>query len=152
MTDFSSSENKAFGMARLFTINILVAAPILFLFISRFYNQPVFESENLNLITIVSLAFSAFAPLLIPVVRRAIVNARNVMKEKGRSPENAVLTSFIVFSSIIELSYILGLVNFFLSNELQRLLYFYPIGIFWTIKYWPTAERFEQRLNELKAP
>ena len=58
------------------------------------------------------------------------------------------MLSLIKFS-LIEAIYIYGLVVYLLSGDILKALYFYPVGIAWSVVHWPTRDRFENFVNRL---
>ena len=60
------------------------------------------------------------------------------------SARQLLFSIIIVRMAFIKPSYIYGLVVFMISADLSRMLWFYPIGVFWTLIYWPTRARREK--------
>ena len=89
-------------------------------------------------------------PLTIPFISK--IQIQNWLKEESESKSPAALFVMlsIIKSSLIETIYIYGLIVYFLSGDIIKSLYFYPVGIAWSVVHWPTRGRFDNFVSRLR--
>ncbi len=144
--------HKTLRTARIFAVFLFIIAPLEYLHITFLIPRIVKTSEFIDVMTYVLLAYGALAPLVLPIIKKALVFGFRSGKRKFKSPEDLWFYYFIIQGSITDAIFIYGFIIYMLSGDLTRMLYFYPIGIAWTIFNWPTSDRFDQFIGELKQP
>lgn len=142
--------DSLFKIVRIISIFLSIIAPFLFLYIAYYYVQIDQAIEYTDIIVAVLLAYSAFAPLSLLVIRKAIVRNYLSGKSMNVSPEQLWFKLFIIRAAVSGGIFAFGFLVYFLSGNVIQMLYFYPIGFAWSIVHWPTRDRFQQFLNELK--
>ncbi|HEX2896796.1 MAG TPA: hypothetical protein VHP63_01945 [candidate division Zixibacteria bacterium] len=137
---------------RIFAIFLFIIAPLEYLHITFLLPRIAKTSEFIVVMTYVLLAYGALAPFVLPIIKKALVLGFRSGKTKFKSPEDLWFYYFIIQGSITDAIFIFGFMIYMWSGDLTRMLYFYPIGIAWSIFNWPTSDRYEQFMNELKQP
>ena len=169
MIEWTDEIKKQFVVIRIFGFVLLVASPILFLAVTQFAIIPIREINGAHDIMLyILLLLAMIQPLVNPLLEKFQISAFKKspdspkyqtteifgyfkkQKKKG-SPIGLFTIVTIIKSVLVESIYVYGLVNFFLTGDLTRMLYFYPIGIAWTFVYFPTKERCEKFLEKVSS-
>jgi len=130
---------------------MLVAAPPIYLLVAYVVGTDNFTPDN-------SIVFLLYALLIVGLVQPAVaVPIERLMVANARKEPVTALSGSALYLSIsiikmalIEPIYIYGFVAFLLSGEILNILYFYPIGIVWTVVYWPRKEKLDQFVKQFE--
>jgi hypothetical protein len=130
---------------------MLVTVPPIYLLVAFVIRADNFAPDNsvvflLYALLIIGLVQPVFAypieKLMVAKVRKDLV---------GASSSSALYLSIsVIRMALIEPIYIYGLVVFLLSGNIANMLYFYPIGIVWTVVYWPRKEKLDQFVKQFE--
>jgi|GEM_PF-1298019 len=152
---------------RLLALLFLVVMPAAYLIYAYFLKLERFNPDDSHHFMIYVIFIVAFIcpPISIIVKKFQIGNYRQnrgkVVKQgllpfKKReikmTPGQFYINLLIVQLSFVESVYIYGLITYFISAEMVNLLYFYIIGIIWSVIFWPREEKtktFIQSLGEI---
>jgi hypothetical protein len=136
-----------FKVVKLLAIVIFVVSPLFYLGVALLLEISPSEVNNIDLILYLLLFISVFLPTLTIPIKRSFISKANMSPMTGGKRAPLFITMFIVISALIEAIYVFGIVVYFLSGDIQRMLYFYPIGIAWTFMHWPSREKFDAFVN-----
>ena len=141
---------------RLLALLLLVLAPAVFLIIAVSVNVPRFdpEDETRRFMLYIFFILAFLEPLVSILVRKFQVSnyrktgtARRV-GPRGRKEGSTKMTTgqFFVNALITQLSFvnavfILGLIAYFVTADLNNMAYFYALGIIWSVIFWPREEK-----------
>ena len=130
-------------------IAMLIVMPVIFLVSMFIVSPPKQSGGEIEIMFLILLVVGMLQPLAIPIIEK--IQIQNWLKEESetKSPAALFVMLSIIKSSFIEGIYIYGLVVYFLSGDMIRALYFYPIGIVWSVVHWPTRQRFENFISRL---
>ena len=128
---------------------MLIVMPVIFLVSMFIVSPPKQSGGEIEIMLLILLVVGMLQPLAIPIIEK--IQIQNWLKEESetKSPAALFVMLSIIKSSFIEGIYIYGLVVYFLSGDMIRALYFYPIGIVWSVVHWPTRQRFENFISRL---
>ncbi len=140
-----------FKLIRMIAFALLVIMPLLLLGIIYLIEPPRQSGGEIEIMLLILLIVGMLQPLTIPIISK--IQIQNWLKEESetKSPAALFVMLSIIKSAFIETIYIYGLIVYFLSGDMTKALYFYPIGIAWSVVHWPTRDRFEifvSRLSE----
>ncbi len=127
---------------RLIAWVLLVGSPLLYLVVGvslalsevRLVDMPGGEQKVL---VYVLLIVGALSPAVLPGVE---LFQRKLIRLEGKPNADAArlfTTIGITRLAFVEAVYIYGLVVLLISGSFTRMLIFYPIGLIWTLIYWP---------------
>ena len=136
---------------KLISFAMLVVAPLIYLLVAYVIRVNNFAPDN-------SVVFLLYALLIVGLVQPSVavpierLMVANVRKEPVTASSGSALylSISLIKMALIEAIYIYGLVAFLLSGEILNMLYFYPIGIVWTIIYWPRKEKLDQFVKQFE--
>ena len=136
-------------VATIVALAMLIIIPLIFLLVMYFVEVPSQQGGQIEMMQYILLIVGMLQPLTFPLITKVQVQfwQKSVLEKK--SPASLFLSLALIRLSIIEAIYVYGLVVYFVSGEMTRALYFYPIGIAWTVVHWPTRQRFEKFVSRL---
>lgn len=143
------ARDKEYLSVVLQAVSMFIVAPIAYALVAFFIkeSQPVIKPETPMLL----YGLLAFALLdlfvILPIVTRLMMRTRQDTS-RARIPMKSIHT---VQMALVETSFILGLLYFFISWEIAPMIYFYAIGAVGVLMHWPTRERFDAVANQLEA-
>ena len=147
---FAEAKNiKQLSVIRMVAFSMLIFMPLVFLALMFVVKPPRQSGGEIEIMLLILLIVGMLQPLTIPIISK--IQIQNWQKENYEKKSPAVLffmLSIIKFS-LIEAIYIYGLIVYFISGDMSRALYFYPIGIAWSVVHWPTRDRFENFVSRL---
>lgn len=136
-------------LIKMITFAMLIFMPLVFLVLMFIVDPPRQSGGEIEIMLLILLIVGMVQPLAIPVISK--IQIQNWLKEKSetKSPAALFVMLSIIKSSFIEAIYIYGLVVYLLSGDMLKALYFYPVGIAWSVVHWPTRARLENFVNRL---
>lgn len=136
-------------LIRIITFSMLVFMPLVFLALMFVVDPPQQSGGEIEIMLLILLLVGMLQPLTIPIISK--IQIQNWLKEESetKSPAALFVMLSIIKSAFIETIYIYGLIVYFLSGDIIKALYFYPVGIAWTVVHWPTRRRFENFVSRL---
>ncbi len=138
-----------FKLIRMIAFAMLIFMPLVLLSLMFVVSPPKQSGGEIEMTLLILLIVGMIQPLVIPLISR--IQIQNWRKENFEKKNPAILffmLSLIKFS-LIEAIYIYGLVVYLLSGDMLKALYFYPVGIGWSVVHWPTRNRLENFVNRL---
>ena len=145
----SAAKSNQLSLIRMIAFAMLVIMPLVLLALMFVVSPPKQSGGEIEIALLILLIVGMFQPLVLPVITR--IQIQNWQEENSENKSPAILffmLSLIKFS-LIEAIYIYGLVVYLLSGDMIKALYFYPVGIGWSVVHWPTHERFEKFVSRL---
>ena len=145
----STAKSNQLSLIRMIAFAMLIVMPVIFLVSMFIVSPPKQSGGEIEIMFLILLVVGMLQPLAIPIIEK--IQIQNWLKEESetKSPAALFVMLSIIKSSFIEGIYIYGLVVYFLSGDMIRALYFYPIGIVWSVVHWPTRQRFENFISRL---
>lgn len=150
MSQGKKRADNPLDVSRFFSFICFVVAPLMYVYLATNILSFDWDVESINIIMTILLIYGGFAPLVMAVIRRKIVSAYNKGKSKFKSPEDAWSKFSIMQVGVGSGNFAFGLLIYFLSGDIQKMLYFYPIGIVWAIFLWPTRKRYEDFISKIE--
>ncbi len=135
---------------KLMAMAFLVVAPVIYLAVAYFVEMPGQQGGQIQMMLYILLIVAIVDPALAKFIERFQISSYRGSKQTKMTPDNLFFTLSIIKFAFVEMSYIFGLVVYFVSGDRTSMLYFYPIGIAWSFVYWPkksTYENFIQRIE-----
>lgn len=175
MSSETAAIRRKLVILQVLTWMMLVGAPVNFLYIGSLLVGkwgPLVESDiAVYVLFALALVYPAYAPIH---ERATLTNYRHnsgkslmhpkvltflsgIMGKKKTAtslvqPIDMFLKNNVVKLALVSMAYAFGLLAAFLTGEFDNMLYFYPIGIVWSIIYWPRRKKYERLLEKLSVP
>jgi hypothetical protein len=141
MADVRTAE-KEMRKLRLIAWALLVVSPVLYILIGgslalsgkQLVDMPGGEQRVL---VYVLLLVGALSPAVLPAVESF---QRKLIRIDGRPSADAArlfTTIGITRLAFVEATYLYGLVVLLITGDFVRMMWFYPVGVFWTWVWWP---------------
>lgn len=128
---------------------LYVVFPSIYLFIAFAVELELRSGGEYDMMMYILLIVSVFLPAISPLPEKFQIAE---FKKKALTIElvaNLWVTINVLRAAFVENVFIFGVVVFFLSGDITRMLYFYPIGIVWTIIRWPRVESLESFVKKV---
>jgi len=141
---------RQWKIIKFFTYNLLIAAPLMFLFVA--YKLPA-ESGLKGAMYLVCgflLLWSALGPTILPKIKEVQLQQFKDGKLKKMTPSRLYFQRTIIGLSMAVAPYCTGFLVYVIVGGYVQMLWFYPIGIFWSIKLWPRRRAYEEFLQNLE--
>ena len=128
---------------------MLIFLPLVFLLVMYIVEIQEQTGGQIEMMQYILLIVGMLQPLTILIITRVQIQfwQKSVLEKK--TPASLFLSLALIKLSMIVAIYIYGLVVYFLSGDMIKALYFYPVGIAWSVVHWPTRDRFENFVNRL---
>ncbi len=152
MAQFNDDMERTLLFTRMLAVNYLIAFPVMALFMMFYFNWRQSSGFQINLpIFIIVLAYAALGPLVIPVIERGLIKKYHQKPPEKKLPHKLIfniVNSKMAFACAV---FCYGLGVFLFSRNIVWTLCFYPVGIFWGLRFWPRRKDFEQYLQRIEA-
>lgn len=140
-----------FKKTRILAVVLFIFSPLSYLEIAYILDSGNTTYKDPGIIMPLFLIIAVISPFAWRLIEREAIRQENKGKRGFKSPEDAWLKLFIIRATLIQAIFVYGLMIFFQSlYDTQRMLYFYPIGIVWAFFSWPTRERYENFIEQIK--
>lgn len=140
---------KEFRKTNIIAWGLLVGAPIAYL-VAMFSIDPGLSAEAGNeLMFYLLLVIALIQPVVYYPIKKFQIGTFQRNRKTAMSTAQLYFTLSIIKFSLVESSFIYGLVIYFITGSISSALYFYPIGIAWSIVYWPRENKFMQFLEKV---
>lgn len=130
-------------------VSTLIFIPIVYLFVMYFVQLPERHGGETEILQYILLIVGILQPLTIPLITRVQIRFWQQSKLEKKSPASLFFSLALIRFPLVLAIYIYGLVVYFLSGDIIKAIYFYPIGITWSVVHWPTRGRFENFISRL---
>jgi F0F1-type ATP synthase membrane subunit c/vacuolar-type H+-ATPase subunit K len=139
---------RHFRLVRILAVLMLVVAPAIYLIIAYSISAREFAPEaGTRLFFIGLLIIAVVEPVVYPLIERFHLSQLRGRTQIAKVVEQLYVTLSIIKMALVEAIYIYGLVAYLVTRHFDRMLYFYPVGIVWSVVYWPTRGGFERFLS-----
>lgn len=147
----SEADRKRLRILRIIATNMTVVAPVIYLVVvinlSEGHTIPSGQSDflfyTLFVIGIIQpLAFWPMEKLHISNFRRS--------RTTNMLPSGLFFVLSLTRLALAGVVFIYGLILFYVTGDLLRMLWFYPVGIAWSFFAWPSNRRFEHFLRKIE--
>jgi hypothetical protein len=130
----------------------MVAAPLTYLAVIFLVAVPEGASAADGTVLNILLLLAIIQPAVCPFIERNRVAGYKLSQPSPAvmAPSQLLFTLTLIKFAFVEAVYIYGLVVYFLSGDPFPVLYFYAVGIVWSVIYWPrpsTVERFFKKVE-----
>jgi len=142
--------NASFRMVRIMALIMLVAMPIFFLGMTYLMTPQGSQGGQNDMLLYMLLIVSVFQPMVSPFIVRLQIDNYKKNQQSQMTTDQFLLSLNIIKFAFVEVIFLYGLLNYVISGELMRMLYFYPIGFIWAFLFWPkrsSYENFVERIN-----
>jgi hypothetical protein len=144
---------KRFRFVKMLALFMLVVAPVIYLIVATAIPEKQASPEpGTKLMLYGLLVIAVVEPVLYPIIERFHLSQARTTRGRKMPVEQLYVTLSIIKMALVEAIYIYGLVAYLITYEMDKMLYFYPIGIIWSAIYWPTRDRFERFLSKGDMP
>ena len=144
--------------AKIFAFAFLVAAPVTFIAIAYILDAKPKAGGEYDMVLYILLIVAAVQPLFGKFIARFQINAyrknpvTTIRGEQTRmTPGQLYINVLIIQMALVEAIYVYGLFQVILTGEINRMFYFYPIGLAWSFVYWPKRSHFENFVQKLES-
>jgi hypothetical protein len=153
LTQYDDATKKQFMILRIITWMFMFVGPIAYLMVAQVMASKGLGARAGNeLMLYLLLAVGLLSPLVMPLVTNSVIRQERAKKGPEATPAKIFQAVSIVRMSCVEAIYIYGFIAFQLTGKFVNMLYFYPIGIAWSLVYWPRRSRYEELLEKLNRP
>jgi F0F1-type ATP synthase membrane subunit c/vacuolar-type H+-ATPase subunit K len=143
---------KQLRTLRLITWAMLVGAPIIYLVVAQIQTAYLEARAGNELLLYILLVVAIVSPATAFVVEWFQMSQFLSTQASEMQPINLFFTISIIKLAMVEATYIYGFVVFLMSGNFSNMLYFYPIGIIWTLVHWPRRQKYNQLIEKLNRP
>ncbi len=142
-----TSQNQ-FTLVRFVHIALLIVAPLIYLVVACLVGENTVAREDFGpFVLYLLLIVGMVQPALCPVIEKMQTAGHRTEQLAVKTAAGLYVSSSVIRIAFVEAVYIYGLIAFLLSGELVNMLYFYPVGIVWTVIYWPRRMRLDRFLG-----
>jgi len=136
-------------VARIIALAMLIFLPLVFLPVMYIVEIQEQTGGQIDMTQYILLIIGVLQPLTIPLITRVQVQFWQKSVLERKNPASLFLSLALIKYLMIVAIYIYSLVVYFLSGDMIKALYFYPIGMVWSVVHWPTRQRFENSVSRL---
>lgn len=136
---------------QVFSIITLVVFPLTYLLLPYFVEMESTAGVGLDFLFYVLLIVALTEPAIYPLIERNRIVAVGRNPNSQMRPQQLYLTLSIVKIALVKAVYLYALVVFLVTGQADKMLWFYPIGLFWTAIYWPRESGLESFVERIEA-
>ncbi len=123
--------------------------PPLYIIIATLVETDGMAADQTDLTVYILLALGILDPLLVPVIERFQVKSfRSSQRTATMTPSQFFTSLTVVRLAFANATFVYGMVVYLLSGSIEKMLWFYPVGIIWLIILWPRRAKFEKFVQE----
>ena len=143
---------KEFRKTMVLAVFILVVNPVIFLALAVYMNIFPRSGGQFDMMFYILLIVAITSPAVVIFIERFIFS-RYRSDKNSRMSQGQLLTivNFMKFA-FVEATFIYGFIVYIMSGDITRMLCFYPIGIAWSVIYWPRRSQWEKLINKMGSP
>lgn len=146
------SVEKQFRTLKVVTWAFLVASPVVYLLVGNLVGRTIGAPAGNELVVYLLFAIGLVQPAFGWVIARIQVQAYRARPQTDMQPVNLFFTLSLIKMALVEAIYVYGLVSLFISGEFLNMLFFYPVGVAWSLVHWPTREKYNRLVESLGHP
>jgi hypothetical protein len=141
-----------YGIILILVLVLLLVAPVMYLVIAYMQlRNPGFQSHPRDLLFYLFLLYAIGQAALIPFIEKKLIAVHMAKRLAGKALLEAGQTIVICKLAFINSIYVYGLTIFFITGSINKLPYFYVVGILCTFLFWPSKSRFTELVRKLEA-
>ncbi len=141
-----------FKRIKIMAVLLLIVVPVIYLAIAQLVEVVSYEGGETDIMFYVLMILALAQPALYPIIEQIQIGNFRKAINSTMKPAQFAFTITLTKLALVEAIYIYGLVVYFLSGDLSRMLMFYLPGLFWSAMYWPRESKFEELLEKLERP
>ncbi len=143
---------KEFRKSNLLAAALLIVAPLVYLLVAYVMQVDVKSGGEMDMLFYILLIVAIAQPAVVPLIERFHLNRYRAGATSRMSPGQFFTSLSIIKFALVEATYIYGLVVYIITGDMMRMLYFYVVGVIWSVVYWPRREAWVRffRLVETK--
>ncbi len=149
LTDHDQTQ---FRITRMVAYVLLLAIPMVCLILVYSLDMTSKRGGEYDMVLYILLLVAMVEPALAFLLEKMQVENYKQSKSPSSSPAQLFTSISIIKLALVESSYLFAMVLFLISGQPINALYFYPIGIIWSVIYWPRMGKFEQFLEKMEQP
>ena len=141
---------KELRKSRWLALALLVAAPLIYLIVALVLSMPPVVGGEQDMMFYILWIVALIEPAMGLVIERVQVSLYRGRRESAMQPAQLFTSISLIKMAMTEAVYIFGLVVYLMSGDIARMLAFYPLGVIWSLIYWPrqgAVDRFRTRLE-----
>ncbi len=148
MIPLDSRQERELKKSRLFAWLMGVIAPGLYLIVTPVIKVTPNYSARMNMMFYILLVIAIVQPALFFIIRKFQISMYQKSTQTNMSTAQFFTSLSLIRMSFVDAVYLYGLVIYILTDDLMKMLWFYPIGAVWLYIHWPRREQFEHFLQE----
>lgn len=142
---------KELRKSRLLALAMLVAAPLIYLVVALLVRVPVQLGGEMDMMFYILWTLAVIEPAFGLVIARVQLAMYRSRRNSAMSPAQLFTNLSLIKMAMAEAVYIFGLVVYLVSGDIARMLAFYPVGIIWSLVYWPRRSSLGKFRKEMEA-
>lgn len=132
---------------------ILVGLPLVYLVVAWILDfAQLAPARTEQFAVYILLIVGIVLPAMIPVLERSQIKSLRDNPDAVLVAGQVFQTFSLVRAAIVESVYLLGMIAYVMSGEILQMLWFYPIGIIWTMLFWPRQRGYRRLIEKLNMP
>jgi hypothetical protein len=130
---------------------VYVVMPIVWLLAAQFLiSGGMSPKAGRELVLYLLLAVAIIEPATGLLITRIGIENYRKGKSPSKTPAHLFLSVSVFQMFMVQNIYFFGFIAFLLTDEFKHLLYFYPVGVAWSLVCWPRSEKYTRLLERLK--
>ena len=137
---------------KIIAICLTIGLPVVILLVSAILSPKPFAPDGVNnMMVFILLIVAIVDPTFYFVIEKTKVSEYRKSTASQMAPDQLYRSLVLVRLALAASCYVMALVVFLITHDILQMLFFYPIGIIWTVILWPRPsgrERFMARLSQ----
>ena len=166
--EWTKNSKEQFRVIQIISFSLLVAAPIAYLVVANILHKPQQSGGEFEIMFYMLFFLGMVQPLILPLLEKFQIsqfknkpslpktgsennNLSIANSQRSGTPMGLFMVMTIIKSAFVEAIFIYGFVIYFISGDMMKMLYFYPVGLAWAIVHFPTKERCERFIKKVNS-
>lgn len=133
----------------LIAFSMLIFSPVIYAVIGYLVDVPPKVGGEFDMMLYILLVVAAVQPAFGKIISRFQIDAYKKNQQTKMTRDQLYFSVAIIEMAFVDAIYLYGLLQVFLTGDYNRMLYFYPIGIAWTLVYWPKRSNYENFVQRI---
>jgi len=146
----NESIEKEYAKTRIVGYALLLGMPVMYLVVAMLVDRDPEIGGHTDMMFYILLIIATVSPASAALIQRVQVQSYRKQSDTKMNPGQLFFAITLIMMAFAEAVYLYGLVIYLVSGDFVRMLAFYPIGLAWTVAYWPTRNRFETFIAGVK--
>ncbi len=143
-------EAKELRKTKLIAFLLLVLAPVVYLLIAFLIHPSRQGDGETEMVFYILFVLALFQPAILPVMGQFQIRSYRSSASQGMSPGQLFTSMSIIKYAFIESIYLYGFVIYLISGDIEKMWYFYPLGVIWSAIHWPRQSSWEKFQKSLE--